>query len=146
MARLMASRKSVLSPFLGWCFRAHTSVILHSSSRMFFTGIQYDPVLSMATLAQPYSRSHPCNSRKAGTVVPYHRVLISASLSAGPVATATASPRLPTSIPAHRSIITGIVIILVLSAQTSSQRFAFDILSHGHEAPFLGPFPPARPV
>jgi len=101
-------------------------------------------VLSRATLVQPASRKHACNSRNAGTVVPHHRVVIAASLSAGPVARATTSPRLPTSIPAQCSVITGMVIILVLSAQTSSQRFAFDTLSHGHEAPFLGPFPLAR--
>src|SRR5215471_8351547 len=118
----MASRKLVLSPFLGWCLRAHTSVIWNASSRMFFTGIQYDPVLSKATVVHPCSTNHAFKSSKAGTVVPLARVLISASLSAGPNATATASPRLPTSIAAHRSLITGIAIILVLSTQTSSRR------------------------
>src|SRR5665213_2715121 len=65
----------------------------------------------MATVVHPSSRSQACRSCRAGTVVPNHRVLISASLSAGPTATAAASPRLPTSIPAHRSVITGMVII-----------------------------------
>ena len=34
----------------GLCFLAQTSVIRTLSSGMFFTGIQYDPVLSIATL------------------------------------------------------------------------------------------------
>ena len=83
---------------------------------MFFTGIQYDPVLSIATLVHPSWRNHASSPVNAGTVVPNDRVLISASLSAGPTAIATANSRLPISIPAQHSVITGIVIILVLSA------------------------------
>ena len=80
-------------------------------SRTFFTGIQYDPVLSIATLVQPSWTSHSRSCSKAGTVVPNARVFTSPSWSAGPVMIATASSLLPTSIPAHRSITAGISII-----------------------------------
>ena len=51
--RFLASRKSVLSPRSGLCFLGQTSTMSTLPSRMFFTGIQYDPVLSIATLVQP---------------------------------------------------------------------------------------------
>ena len=72
--------------------------------------------LSIAALPQPASCNHCFSSVSAGTVVPYQRVSIVASLWAGPCKNATAKPRLPTSIPAQHSRTAGIVIILVLSA------------------------------
>src|SRR5580658_1686559 len=108
--RFFASRKSVLSPRSGLCFLGQTSTICTLPSRMFFTGIQYDPVLSIATLVQPSWISHCLSFSSSGTVVPNIRVVTSPSFSAGPTTRATASSLLPISIPAHRSITAGISI------------------------------------
>jgi hypothetical protein len=91
--------------------REHTSTISKAPSSTLFTGIQYDPVLSIATLVHPCSSSQHRSGCNAGTVVPNKRVCISASLSTGPTAMATANSRFPTSIPPHDSRMAGTVII-----------------------------------
>src|SRR5215469_776995 len=104
------------------------------------------PVLSRATVVQPSSRSQVCNSRKAGMVVANQRVLISASLSAGPTATAAASPRLPTSSPAHRFVITGIVIIPRPFAPDEDRRITAILCLTGSKRHSRVHLPPVGPV
>src|ERR1700674_2057356 len=113
---------------------------------MFFTGIQYDPVLSITTLVQPSWMSHCLSFSSSGTVVPNNRAVTSPSLSAGPTTRATASSLLPTSIPAHRSITAGISItILLLCCEASSRRIVYTLPLGPLQAPLRGPYPPAGP-
>src|SRR5580700_4796800 len=112
---------------------------------MLYTGIQYDPVLSMAASVQPCSSTTQARiCSRSRTNVPNIRVSTFGSSIAGPVMTVTAMIFLPTSMPAHLSLTAGI--ICVVSFLDGENQRKSNTLPHGFHAPIRDTYALAVPV
>jgi len=96
---------SVLCPLRFFTSCGFARYTLTTSSNTLNTGFQYEPVLSITTWVTSCCFSQSRNLSSSARIVPNLRISTRGSPSNGPTMTHTAKNFLPTSIPAHRSIL-----------------------------------------